>query len=118
MKIIEESIEKYSNADKSGCPGRPNSTLNPLRLIAHHFPSDIPRNSVKREPRRLCAVCCSRKDANGKKIRKETRIWCKDWEVGLCLEPCFELYLLNCISEVFFSQCFMYTIVNYVLIKN
>ena len=72
MKIIEESIEKYSNTDKSGYPGRPNSTLNPLRLTARHFPSHIPLNPVKRALGRQCAVCCSRKNANGKKIRKET----------------------------------------------
>ena len=28
LKIIEESIKKYSNTDKSSCPGRLSSTLN------------------------------------------------------------------------------------------
>lgn len=92
LQMVEESIQKYSDGNKSGCPGRPSSTPNPLRLTARHFASHIPPNPIKREPRRQCAVCCSRKDGNGKKIRKETRIWCKDCEVGLCLEPCFELY--------------------------
>ncbi|GFW90479.1 piggyBac transposable element-derived protein 4 [Trichonephila clavipes] len=62
--------------------GRLSSTPNPLRLTARHFASHIPPNPIKREPRRQYAVCCSRKDANGKKIRKETRIWCKDCEEG------------------------------------
>ena len=92
LKIIEESIEKYSNTDKSGCPERPNSTLNSLRLTARHFTSHIPPNPVKREPQRQCAVSCLRKEANGKKIHKETQIWCRDCEVGLCLKPCLKLY--------------------------
>ena len=72
LKIIEESNEKYSNTDKSRCPGRPNSTLNSLRLTARYFPSHKAPNSVKREPRRQYAICCSRKNANSKKNRKET----------------------------------------------
>ncbi|GFX57315.1 piggyBac transposable element-derived protein 4 [Trichonephila clavipes] len=92
LRMVEESIQKYSNRDNCSGPGRPSSTPNPLRLTARHFASHIPPNPIKREPRRQCAVCCSIKDANRKKIRKETRIWCKDCEVGLCLEPCFELY--------------------------
>ncbi|GFT36813.1 piggyBac transposable element-derived protein 4 [Trichonephila clavipes] len=67
LRMIEESIQKYSDRDNCSGPGRPSSTLNPLRLTARHFASHIPPNPIKREPRRQCAVCCSRKDANGNK---------------------------------------------------
>ncbi|GFW48028.1 piggyBac transposable element-derived protein 4 [Trichonephila clavipes] len=91
--MVEESIQQYSDRDNCSGPGRPSSTLNPLRLTARYFASYIPSNPIKREPRRQCDVCCSRKDGkNGSKIRKETRIWCIDCEIGHCLEPCFELY--------------------------
>ncbi|GFW14942.1 piggyBac transposable element-derived protein 4 [Trichonephila clavipes] len=93
--MVEESIQKYSDRDNCSDPGRPSSTLNPLRLTAHHFASHIRPNPIKRELQRQCAVCCSRKDANGKKIRNETRIWCKDCEVGLCLEPFSNSIILN-----------------------
>ncbi|GFX86056.1 piggyBac transposable element-derived protein 4 [Trichonephila clavipes] len=72
--MVEESIQMYSDRDNCSGPGRPSSTPNTLRLTARHFASHIPPNPIKREPRRQYAVCCSIKDANGKKIRKETRI--------------------------------------------
>ncbi|GBM21673.1 PiggyBac transposable element-derived protein 4 [Araneus ventricosus] len=92
LQIIELSIQKYSDRNSSAHSSRCSSTLNPMRLTARHFASHIPPNPIKKEPRRQCAVCCSKKTESGKKIRKETRIWCKDCEVGLCLEPCFEIY--------------------------
>ncbi|XP_044265956.1 piggyBac transposable element-derived protein 4-like [Tribolium madens] len=43
-------------------------------------------------PGRYCAVCCKKRDANGKKRRKETRFYCRSCDVGLCAVPCFMLY--------------------------
>ena len=87
LRIIEESIEKYSNTDKSGCPGRPSSALNPLRLTARHFPNHIPGNPVKREPRRQRAVRCSRKNANGKKFAKKHESGAKTGKLDFALNP-------------------------------
>ena len=92
MQLVENHIEKYSGSSFQTPKGRPSTTPNPLRLTARHFASHIPPNDVKKDPRRQCAVCCSKRNENGKRVRKETRIWCKDCEVGLCLEPCFEIY--------------------------
>jgi hypothetical protein len=92
MQLVEDHIEKYSDPNIQSPKGRPSAFPNPLRLTARHFASHIPPNAIKKEPRRQCAVCCSKKNDNGKRIRKETRIWCKDCGVGLCLEPCFEIY--------------------------
>ncbi|GFW83089.1 piggyBac transposable element-derived protein 4 [Trichonephila clavipes] len=69
--MVEESIQKYSARNNCSGPGRLSSTPKPLRLTARHFASHIPPNPIKREPRRQCAVCCSKKDANGKKIAKK-----------------------------------------------
>ena len=38
----------------------------------------------------LKEMCCFIKLAN--KIRKHTRCYCKDCDVGLCVVPCFEYY--------------------------
>ncbi|GFV23205.1 piggyBac transposable element-derived protein 4 [Trichonephila clavipes] len=52
LRMVEESIQKYSDRDNCSGPGRPTSTLNPLRLTDRHFASHIPPNPIKREPRR------------------------------------------------------------------
>ncbi|KAF8787184.1 PiggyBac transposable element-derived protein like [Argiope bruennichi] len=64
----------------------------PSRLVERHFISHIPPNPIKREPRRRCAICCSKTGLDGKRIRKETRMWCEDCNVALCVEPCFKIY--------------------------
>ena len=106
MKIIEESIEKYSNTDKSGCPGRPSSSLNLFRMTDRHFPSHIPPNFVKRESKRQYAVCCSKKDANGKKIEKKHESGAKTVKLDFDLNPASNSIILNCISEAFFFSVF------------
>ncbi|GFV62243.1 hypothetical protein TNCV_985071 [Trichonephila clavipes] len=55
--------------------GGPHTLDKPTCLIERHFISHISPTPAKREPTRLCEVCSSKKDANGKKIRKETRYW-------------------------------------------
>ncbi|GFU77799.1 uncharacterized protein TNCV_1138071 [Trichonephila clavipes] len=35
---------------------------------------------------------CSKRNENGKRIRKETLYFCPDCDVGLCITPCFKLY--------------------------
>ncbi|GFX89857.1 piggyBac transposable element-derived protein 4 [Trichonephila clavipes] len=92
LRLVEESIQKYSDRVNCSGPGRPSSTLNPLRLTARHFKRHIPPNPIKK--RALKTMCCLvfKKRCKWEKIRKETRIWCKDCEVRLCFEPCFEIY--------------------------
>ncbi|XP_068115954.1 piggyBac transposable element-derived protein 4-like [Hyperolius riggenbachi] len=46
----------------------------------------------KTTPTRTCVVCCSKTDERGKKVRKESRIYCPDCNVGLCAAPCFKTY--------------------------
>ena len=93
IQVVEELLHKYDDA-ASGQKnvGRPPAIDNPACLTERHFISHIPPTPAKREPTRQCKVCCSKKDKNGKKIRKETRFFCSDCGVGLCLEKCFQLY--------------------------
>jgi hypothetical protein len=48
--------------------------LAPFRLLEQHFIEFIPPTSKERSARQS-AVCCSRRVAEGKRIRKETRYY-------------------------------------------
>ncbi|GFU13864.1 piggyBac transposable element-derived protein 4 [Trichonephila clavipes] len=93
--MVEESIRKYSDRDNCSGPGRSSSTLNPLRLTARHFASHIPSNPIKREPRRQCAVCCSRKDANGKKNSQKNTNLVQRLKLDFALNPVSSSIILN-----------------------
>ncbi|GFU64632.1 piggyBac transposable element-derived protein 4 [Trichonephila clavipes] len=67
LRMVEESIQKYSDRDNCSGPGRQSSTPNPL-----------PPNPIKRQSQRQLLFAVQEKMPMGKKIRKETRIWCKD----------------------------------------
>lgn len=90
-KLVEEMIEKYHSSTYSKTAGPPKQP-GLLRLTERHFPDFIPPTEKKAFPYRNCAICCSKKDNKGKKIRKETRYWCSDCKVGLCVVPCFKIY--------------------------
>ena len=90
--VIEEILRKYQvSTDMTGKTGRKSDVNDPLRLTGRHFADYIPATPCKREPTRRCVVCYA-SNKNGKKIRKETRIWCPDCEVALCNIPCFKIY--------------------------
>lgn len=89
-KLIEKIIGKFHTYTKKS--GRPSTQPGPLRLTERHFPEFVPPTEKKTKPYRCCAVCCSKKDEKGKKIRKETRYFCRNCNVGLCAVPCFMVY--------------------------
>ncbi|XP_072283545.1 WD repeat-containing protein 25 isoform X1 [Pyxicephalus adspersus] len=68
------------------------TVVNPQRLTGRHFTEYIPPTVKKATPTRMCVVCCSKTDDRGRKIRKETRFFCPDCDVGLCAVPCFKIY--------------------------
>ncbi|XP_075559087.1 uncharacterized protein LOC142590629 isoform X1 [Dermacentor variabilis] len=70
----------------------PGHRPNVKRLTERHFPSYIPRTEKKQHPTRRCFVCNLERDSNGKRIRKETRTWCRWCQRALCAVPCFEIY--------------------------
>lgn len=93
VKLIERLLEENHDPSAIKRPGRPSTQpVNPLRLTARHFPSFIPASAGKQAPTRRCRVCCSTVGEDGKKLRKETRYYCKDCDAALCPAPCFQLF--------------------------
>lgn len=90
--LVEKLIEKYHSKVLPKRTGRPGYQPGPLRLTERHFPEFVPPTEKKAAPCRNCAVCCSKRDERGKKIRKETRYYCRNCNVGLCAVPCFMVY--------------------------
>ena len=60
---------------------------NPERVTKRHFPSIYSNEASKKKNQvRKCVVCSKQ----GK--RRESRYYCSQCDVGLCVVPCFELY--------------------------
>ncbi|XP_040195336.1 piggyBac transposable element-derived protein 4-like [Rana temporaria] len=93
-KVVEQIFLNYQTpsvaVNRSG--RRAVDIVNPERLTGRHFTDYIPPSAKKAAPTRMCVVCCSKRDGNGKKVRKETRFYCSDCDVGLCAVPCFKIY--------------------------
>ncbi|KFM65266.1 PiggyBac transposable element-derived protein 4, partial [Stegodyphus mimosarum] len=97
VRLVERLCETWNSNPKpevSRTPviGRRPEKGNILRYMERHFPSYVPPTGKKLEPTRRCVICCARVGENGKKIRRETRYWCRICQVGLCTVPCFERY--------------------------
>ena len=71
---------------KNNRTGSKSSVENLLRLTDKHFVRIYPRTEKKSNPQISCVRCRSRG------VRKDTRYWCIDCGVGLCLDKCFEAY--------------------------
>ena len=64
-----------------------------FRLTERHFPTScITKENNKRSSRRRCAVCTK----NNR--RTDSRYECKKCNIGLCIEPCFEIYQYKIIT--------------------
>lgn len=92
LKLVEKIMETYHTDNMRQRAGRPSNTPNPLRLTERHFPEYIPPTEKKMNPTRQCAMCSRVRDARGKKIRRESRYYCPDCNVPLCVTPCFRVY--------------------------
>lgn len=84
-KIVEENLTETPGTSIPGA-GRPSLKPTPMRLIEKHFPDLIPASDKKKTVTRRCRVCYQ------KGLRKESRYWCPDGRVGLCIVPCFRDY--------------------------
>lgn len=91
MEIIEKIIEAYGR-EVINLQGRRRSAPNPLRMVERHFPDYVPSTSKKTNTTRVCVVCSKKRDARGKRVRRESRYQCPDCDVGLCVTPCFCIY--------------------------
>nr|XP_005559135.2 piggyBac transposable element-derived protein 4 [Macaca fascicularis] len=93
LALIERMLEEHHKPGQQHLRGRPCSDdVTPLRLSGRHFPKSIPPTSGKQNPTGRCKICCSQYDKDGKRIRKETRYFCAECDVPLCVVPCFEIY--------------------------
>lgn len=92
IAVVDGIMKTYLSDDMRPQAGRPSSTPTPTRLIGRHFPEYIPATEKKLNPTRQCAMCARVRDANNKKIRRESRFYCPDCNVALCVCPCFRVY--------------------------
>ncbi|KAF2894023.1 hypothetical protein ILUMI_12150 [Ignelater luminosus] len=92
MDIVKLIMEKYHHSEFCSATGRPSVIPTPLRLTGRHFPEYIPGTEKKNNPTRQCAMCARVRDGHGKKIRRESRYYCPDCDVALCVAPCFRVY--------------------------
>lgn len=92
LGLIEQLIETYHPNVVSPRAGRPPAMPHPRRLTERHFPEVIPPTEKKSNPTKQCFICCRKRDARGKKLRRETRYYCPNCEVCLCITPCFRVY--------------------------
>ncbi|GFV30640.1 hypothetical protein TNCV_2865791 [Trichonephila clavipes] len=93
--MVDESIQKYSDRDNCSGPGRPRSTLNPLRLTAHHFASHIPPSPIKESLEYNVLFAVQEKDANGKKFAKKHESGAKTVKLDFALNPVSNSIILN-----------------------
>jgi hypothetical protein len=86
------ALEGGSEAAEGGSESsRPSTSV--VRLSARHFAQKIPPTPKKENPTRYCKVCSDKgKATTGKRMRKESRYYCKDCNVALCVPDCFETY--------------------------
>ncbi|XP_068110989.1 piggyBac transposable element-derived protein 4-like [Hyperolius riggenbachi] len=88
LDFLEEIITSLIH--ESGPPATNQDLVseNVIRLEGNHFPTPIPPTPSKKYPPKKCRIC--RK--NG--VRRDTRYHCPKCpsKLGLCLNPCFEVY--------------------------
>lgn len=92
LKLIERITEENISCELENNSIHSCKISSALRFQGRHFPSYIPQTEKKINPSRRCIICCQTENENGKKIRKETRYYCKICDVALCPAPCFEKY--------------------------
>lgn len=95
LNLIEKLLNKYLPSVDLTTPGRPASTPQPSRLRERHFPDLISATGSKSNPTKRCILCCNKRDAANKKKRVETRYFCRNCNVPLCVVPCFRDYHTN-----------------------
>lgn len=86
LKVIGQLIEKHKLEPKTLLKRK--APL-PSRLTERHFLGKIPPTNNKINAARRCYVCANTKN---QKRRKETRYLCKQCDIALCFEPCFEIF--------------------------
>lgn len=84
--IISGLLEKYFTPVKNFHLKTKRSKKFPLCIKSRCFPKKIPPTVKKCHPTNRCVLC------KENKLRKQTRYFCNDCNVPLCIIPCFELF--------------------------
>ena len=85
-KLITEIITCHSSCSKPPQTDPKPTVDNPLRLTEKHYIELYTRTGNKASPQIKCVVC------HAYKIRSDSRYWCPDCGVGLCIKNCFKIY--------------------------
>ncbi|KAK7478009.1 hypothetical protein BaRGS_00030767 [Batillaria attramentaria] len=90
MEQLSEEIPRLQNP----LPGLPVDAERLSGKGRGHYPTKIPSTEKKRAPQRLCACCSFRDPSNEKRYlhRKDTTFECTKCRVGLCIQPCFQIF--------------------------
>lgn len=65
----------------------------PLKEVGNnHFPDSIPATEKRTRPTKPCVVCRKKTNNSGKKTRRESRYYCPECGVALCVTPCFKIF--------------------------
>ena len=88
LDLAEQLIQTHLHGYRPplGNKSAPGEHNNLVRLVEKHFITKLPATPHKRRAQRACVRCT--------KIgrRRDTRYWCMQCGVALCLENCFQVY--------------------------
>jgi hypothetical protein len=82
LDVIHQLLERYHTSRAAARGGRPSASAHThLRLTERHFPSLVPPMAKKEDAMRKCIVCTQTNV--GQRKRKESRVMCRQCDVGL-----------------------------------
>ncbi|GBN48212.1 PiggyBac transposable element-derived protein 4 [Araneus ventricosus] len=87
LQLVEELAKIYGESKHSSQNTTPSD-----RLTGLHFPSHIQPTQKKKAPTKICIVCSQKFNEEGQRVRNESRYQCAQYNVTLCVTPCFEKY--------------------------
>ena len=90
LAVIRQMLGKYAERSSANRGGRRSRERSPMRVGAAHFIDTLPATEKKKVAQRACYVCkhTSRRPTK----RRDTRYWCPECKVALCIIPCFKEY--------------------------
>ena len=90
MSLVNDIVARHFHVRQSSVT--PRRQVDFRRLTERHFPSTLPSTAARERPTRQCHVCGYRRNFFGKRLRRETRYFCAECNVPLCVVPCFKEY--------------------------
>lgn len=89
-QLIDDILLHHSPGERSQAfTGRQQSVL---RLLERQFPAKTPPTEKQSNSTRQCHICSFKIDDDGGKVRRESRYFCTDCNVALCVALCFRKF--------------------------